>query len=66
MTALLVAEVGSMPGIIHTTIPDDIGMLCMKPITTRDIVLFGSVLYDVPEQRLELRDAPPLFLPASQ
>ncbi|KAF8806838.1 hypothetical protein BYT27DRAFT_6610649 [Phlegmacium glaucopus] len=41
MTALLIAEVGSMPGIIHTTIPNDIGMLCMMPITTQHIVLFG-------------------------
>jgi len=41
MIALLVAEVGSMPGIIYKTIPTDVGLLCMKPIDARDIVLFG-------------------------
>ncbi|KAF8159236.1 hypothetical protein B0H34DRAFT_655556, partial [Crassisporium funariophilum] len=41
MIALLVAELGSMPGVIHMTIPNDIGQMCMKPITIRDIALFG-------------------------
>ncbi|KAF9485514.1 hypothetical protein BDN70DRAFT_591086 [Pholiota conissans] len=41
MIALLVAELGSMPGAIHMTLPDVIGNMCMKPITIRDIVVFG-------------------------
>jgi len=41
MTALLIGEVGSIPGIIYKTMPDNVGMLCMQPITVRDIVFFG-------------------------
>jgi hypothetical protein len=43
MIALLVAEVGSLPGIIYRTIPNDIGLLCMKPISAQNITFFGSV-----------------------
>lgn len=41
MISLLTAEVGSMPGIIHMTIPTAAGNMCMNPITSRDIALFG-------------------------
>lgn len=45
MAALLIAEVGSIPALIRATIPKDIGTICMKTITVRDIVLFGLVLF---------------------
>ena len=46
MIALLVAELGSLPGIIYKTIPNDTGLLCMKPINAQDITLFGSVFFN--------------------
>ncbi|KAF8184402.1 hypothetical protein BJ912DRAFT_526439 [Pholiota molesta] len=42
MATLLVAELGSMPATIHLTLPDAVGNMCMKPITIRDIALFGA------------------------
>ncbi|PPQ94707.1 hypothetical protein CVT25_009562 [Psilocybe cyanescens] len=41
MITLLVAEIGSMPGVIQLTMPTNTGNMCMKPITVRDIALFG-------------------------
>jgi len=41
MIAILVAELASMPAIIYEAVPKDTGMLCMKPITARDMILFG-------------------------
>lgn len=41
MLALLVAELGSMPGAIALTMPKDTGNMCMKPVKMRDIALFG-------------------------
>lgn len=43
MISLLAAEVGSMPGMIHMTMPTAAGNMCMNPITVRDIALFGYV-----------------------
>ncbi|KAF9038505.1 hypothetical protein BJ165DRAFT_1531593 [Panaeolus papilionaceus] len=41
LVALLVAELGSMPGLIVSTLPQDLGKMCMKPIKVRDIAFFG-------------------------
>ena len=43
MMALLVAEVGSLPGIIYKTVPNDVGVLCMNPIDAQNITFFASV-----------------------
>ncbi|KDR80974.1 hypothetical protein GALMADRAFT_241553 [Galerina marginata CBS 339.88] len=42
MIALLVAELGFIPGAIHLTMPTSTGNMCMKPITIFDIALFGA------------------------
>ena len=50
MLALLVAEIGSLPGIIYKTVPNDIGQLCMNPINAENITFFGSVSSNALEQ----------------